>query len=71
MAKATEKMIGPFYGVGEIGDLGEGIEYYFEYVISQLHVRHPRRFQKCVWIYKFKLRGEAKPSDLNVGYARW
>ena len=37
--------MGPFHWVVETGDLGEGTECYFGYVISQLPVRHPRRFQ--------------------------
>lgn len=64
-------MMGPFHWVVETGDLGEGTEFYFGYVISQLPVRHPRRFQVGIWIYKFKLKGEAKAEDLNMGYARW
>lgn len=75
-------MMSPFHQVFEIGNLGEGLEFQFGCVISQLPVRHPKRFQGGIWIYKFKLKGkkkkkkkelkgEAKPEDLNVGYTRW
>lgn len=69
LAKTTKWIIVSFYCVGKTGHLGARIEFYFGYVISELLVGLASRFQVGIWIYKFKLKREAKPRDLNKEYS--
>lgn len=61
-------MMGPFYWIDEIRDLREAIKFYFEYIISELPVKHPSKFHVGFWVYEFKLKEGAKPEDQNMGY---
>lgn len=56
----------PFYWVCETGDLGEETEFCFVYVISEVPVQYPRKFEVGTYTYKFKFKRKVESEDLSM-----